>query len=105
MNEELKVTITAEISDLESNVSQAAETVGSFANEANSASSESNSAFSGISAAAAAQFAIVEQAVSSAIGKIQDFISDAVSYGDTVDKQSQKMQMSAKSYQEWSYVL
>ena len=105
MNEELKVIISAEISDLQSNVSQATDTVNEFAQETETANSESNSAFSGISAAAAAQFAIVENAVGQAIGKIQDFISDAVSYGDTVDKQSQKMQMSAKSYQEWSYVL
>ena len=63
MNEELKVIISAEISDLQSNVSAATDTVNEFAAETNTANSESNSAFSGISAAAAAQFAIVENAV------------------------------------------
>ena len=32
-------------------------------------------------------------------------VSSVASYGDSVDKQSQKVGFSAKSYQEWSYVL
>lgn len=105
MNEELKVIITAEISDLQQSVSEAQEAVGDFATEADNASSQTESAFGGMSATAAAKFALVETAIQDCISAIKDMISSAASYGDTIDKQSQKMQMSTQAYQEWSYVL
>ena len=51
-------------------------------------------AFSAIAAAAAAAVA--------AVGKT---INDVAEYGDNVDKMSQKLGMSAKSYQEWDAVM
>ena len=104
MNEELKVIITAEISDLEDNISQASDTVSEFATESNSASSESDKAFKGISASAAAQFAVVNRVVNEVIGSVKNLISEAMGIGDTIDKESQKLQMSSQAYQEWSYV-
>ncbi|MBQ0088122.1 MAG: hypothetical protein KBT27_02180 [Prevotellaceae bacterium] len=105
MDEELKVIITAEISDLQSSLSEAQEAVSEFSTEAENAGSNTDSAFGKVSAAATAQFEIMRQAVGSAIDSVKEFVSNAVSYGDTVDKQSQKMGMSAQSFQEWSYVL
>ena len=40
-----------------------------------------------------------------AIKKSFDAIGDLASYGDTIDKQSQKIGISAKAYQEWDAVL
>ena len=40
-----------------------------------------------------------------AIKKGFDAIGDLASYGDTIDKQSQKIGISAKAYQEWDAVL
>jgi hypothetical protein len=105
MDEELKVIITAEISELESSLNEAQQAVSEFSTEAENAGNNTDSAFGKVSAAAVAQFEVMRSAVSSAVDSVKEFISNAVSYGDTVDKQSQKMQMSAKSYQEWDYVL
>ena len=105
MNEALKIIISAEIGELKSSVSEAQDAVSDFASETQNAQSTSDSAFGGMSAAAAAKFALIESAVTGAIDKIKEMISTATSYGDTIDKQSQKMQMSAQAYQEWSYVL
>lgn len=72
--------------------------------EADSAGSESGAIFSdklistikGVVAAAG-----IGAAISTAIGKV----GDLAAMGDTIDKQSQKIGISAKAYQEWDAVL
>ena len=52
---------------------------------------------------------LVATGVTAIIGNIVSSLKEGVNlaktHGDTVDKQSQKMKLSAKSYQEWSYAL
>ena len=72
--------------------------------EADSAGSESGSIFSEklvstIKTVVAA--AGIGAAISTAIGKV----GDLAAMGDTIDKQSQKIGISAKAYQEWDAVL
>ena len=72
--------------------------------EADSAGSESGSIFSDklvstIKSVVAA--AGIGAAISMAIGKV----GDLAEYGDAIDKQSQKIGISAKAYQEWDAVL
>ena len=43
--------------------------------------------------------------VTSMVSALKEGVNLAKTHGDTVDKQSQKMKLSAKSYQEWSYAL
>lgn len=43
--------------------------------------------------------------VAGIVTSLKEGINLAKTHGDTVDKQSQKMKLSAKSYQEWSYAL
>ena len=72
--------------------------------EADSAGAESGSIFSEklvstIKTVVAA--AGIGAAISTAIGKV----GDLAAMGDTIDKQSQKIGISAKAYQEWDAVL
>lgn len=51
---------------------------------------------------------LASQAISKAIDglkKLNDSVKESASIGDEVDKMSQKLGMSRKGYQEWSYVL
>lgn len=51
---------------------------------------------------------LASQAISKAIDglkKLNDSVKESASIGDDVDKMSQKLGMSRKGYQEWSYVL
>lgn len=36
---------------------------------------------------------------------LKDVVTETASYGDTVDKQSQRLGMSTQAYQEWNYIL
>ena len=53
---------------------------------------------------AGAMTAITASAVATGKAFI-DATNDVASYGDTVDKESQKMHISAQSYQEWDFIL
>ena len=44
-------------------------------------------------------------AVSSVVSSLKEGVALAGKHGDAIDKQSQKMNISAKAYQEWSYAL
>lgn len=50
-------------------------------------------------------FTAFTTAVAGVVTTMADAISDTAAYGDSIDKNSQKVGMSAKSYQEWDYVM
>ena len=54
---------------------------------------------------AAAGFAAVTAAAVGATKAISDSITATAEYGDTVDKMSQKMGVSATAYQEWDFIM
>ena len=82
-------------------------------NAAESAGKESGATFgnnlaSGIAAASATIAAAVAAATAAAIAVGKEFVqaaTDTATYGDTVDKVSQKLGISKKSYQELDYVM
>lgn len=57
-----------------------------------------------VGAAAAASLAAIGTAAVGAAKKLWDMSNDVASAGDNIDKTSQKIGISAQSYQEWSYV-
>lgn len=57
-----------------------------------------------VGAAAAASLAAIGTAAVGAAKKLWDMSNDVASAGDNIDKTSQKIGISAESYQEWSYV-
>ena len=60
-----------------------------------------SSAMEGVAAIASSVIDVVGSAVSS----LANDISEVANAGDTIDKQSQKLGLSAKAYQEWDFVL
>ena len=57
-----------------------------------------------VGAAAAAALAAIGTAAVSAAKKLWDMSNDVAAAGDNIDKTSQKIGISAESYQEWGYV-
>lgn len=57
----------------------------------------------GIAKVATAAFTAITAAVGKTIKSIADATSEAAAYGDTIDKSSQKMSLSAEEYQKLSY--
>lgn len=49
--------------------------------------------------------AVVAAAVAATVGAVMAAVNATAEWGDTIDKQSQKVGLSAKAYQEWDYVL
>lgn len=74
-----------------------------------SASSSFGSTFSSglgtVATVGAAAFGVFTTAVAGSTAALAGGISNLASYTDHIDKQSQKMNMSAESYQEWSAVM
>lgn len=105
MNEELKVVISAECGKLTSACDKAKEDIEGLADKADSGSEETSGAFGKIDAASLAMAGAIAAAMVTAIGAVSDFVQECVSAGDSVDKNSQKMQMSSQSYQAWDSVL
>lgn len=74
-----------------------------------SASGSFGSAFSSglgtVATVGAAAFGVFTTAVAGTTAALAGGISNLASYTDHIDKQSQKMNMSAESYQEWSAVM
>lgn len=74
-----------------------------------SASGSFGSSFSSglgtVAAVGAATFGVFTTAVAGATAALGGGISNLASYTDHIDKQSQKMNMSSESYQEWSAVM
>lgn len=67
-----------------------------------------NALSTGIKATAAVITAAVAAVTTAAVATGKAFIeaaNDVSEYGDTIDKESQKMNMSAQGYQEWSFIL
>lgn len=72
------------------------------------ASSFGSTLASGLGVAAGVATAAITATTAAAVGGTKAFIggvSSVAQYGDTIDKMSQKMNMSAESYQEWDFVL
>ena len=68
----------------------------------------SNALATGIKASAAVVAAAVAAVTAAAVATGKAFIeaaNDVSEWGDTVDKESQKMNMSAQGYQEWAFIL
>lgn len=71
--------------------------------EAEKSSEKHEKLVKGLKAAGAALAAMATACV--AVGKaFVDGIKDVASYGDNIDKMSQKMNMSAEAYQEWDFI-
>ncbi len=82
---------------------------GAMTSEGEKAGTAFGTSFSGRPATAAkagvAAMAATVAAVGLAAGAVKNAIDATATYGDTVDKMSQKIGISAQSYQEWSYVM
>ena len=68
----------------------------------------SNALATGIKASAAVVAAAVAAVTAAAVATGKAFIeaaNDVSEWGNTVDKESQKMNMSAQGYQEWAFIL
>jgi phage-related protein len=104
-----------EIKDAASGFNSAEKAVDKFDDEINNAEKDtrrSSEAFSkvgdvlkGIGAAIATASAAIGAATVAAGKKVWDLANETAAAGDTVDKMSQKIGMSASAYQEWDYVL
>lgn len=55
--------------------------------------------------AVATGVAAIAAGATAAAATIGKAVSATVTYGDSIDKMSQKMGMSAQAYQEWDYIL
>ncbi len=75
-------------------------------NEAEKAGTESGSKFaSKLSAAIGGGAAMVASAATALYGAVTSGITNLASYGDNIDKMSQKFGISAQAYQEWDAIL
>lgn len=54
---------------------------------------------------AAIAFAAVAAAIGEALKTTYDIVTETADYGDSIDKMSQKMGVSARTYQEWDFIL
>lgn len=113
MIEIAKATVTI-VPNMAGSQSEITTQLGGVAKEAAESAGESsgkdfgNKFASAISASAAVIATAVAAATAAAVATGKAFIDaakDVAAYGDTVDKQSQKVGLSAQSWQEWDYVL
>ena len=73
----------------------------SFGDKAKKAGDVAKKAFTAAAAAAAA----ITAAAGAAVKEVVNLANETAAAGDKVDKQSQKLHMSAETYQEWSHVM
>lgn len=108
MDETLKIKITAVTDGLRKACSEAKEAIGGVSDATEQAGSKSSKVWNGIKTggkiAAGAFVALTGECV--AAGKaIWDVSSQVAAYGDEIDKNSQKVGLSATSYQKWDYAM
>lgn len=85
-------------------LSDGIEDAGKSADDSGSSLQKLAAAAKRVSTAAAAALAAVGAAAAGAAKKIWDMSNEVAAAGDSIDKNSQKIGISAESYQEWSYV-
>lgn len=105
MTEELKVIISASVDQLKQACSEASNSVKDLESKTTGHGEKIKSAFSTIGKGIAVGVAAVATACV-AIGKsVWDLSNQVAQYGDAIDKNSQKVGMSAESYQKWDYAM
>ena len=95
---DLSAKLTLDSSDYEKNLGSAQKGTGSFA-------SKLGSALSTAGKIGAAALGTVTAAAGLMTKTILDGTKEVAEYGDTIDKESQKMGISAQAYQEWDAIL
>lgn len=73
--------------------------------DASNSASSFGAKLGGVAKAGVASVVALGTAAVSAGSAFVSASSDVAEYGDTIDKQSQKLGLSAEKYQEWDYVL
>ena len=105
MTEELKVIISASVDELQNACKQAENDVNDLQTNLSGNGEKIKSAFSAIGTGIATATAAVS-AAAVGIGKsLYDMASKTAAYGDTIDKNSQRVGLSYESYQKWDYAM
>jgi hypothetical protein len=89
---------------------QSAETAGEAAEKAGSSTKEASKAAEDFKTRiteriADTMFDFVMKSISQVIDSTKALVTETAAAGDTIDKQSQRLGMTAEEYQEWSYIL
>ena len=100
--------IQNEIKDTDKKLDSLNDETKEYGKELDSATKKTEKAKGGFTVLKGVIANLASQAISKAIDglkKLNDSVKESASIGDEVDKMSQKLGMSRKGYQEWSYVL
>ena len=104
MNENLKVIISAEISNLKNNITQAKKEVSGFKDEVAKAKKNVDADISKMGQGIATATAGIAAGATAAAAGIYKFATDTAATADEIDKMSQKIGISKTAYQEWDYI-
>ena len=105
MNEQLKVIISAEIQNLKKNIDSAKKEIGGFKDKVNAAKKNVDSDIAKIGKGMTVAAAAIGAAAIAAGKSIYNLASSTAEYGDTVEKNSQKVGLSYSAYQKWDYAM
>lgn len=105
MNEKLKVIITADVKGLQDACKDASSSVQDVDKKAEKSGNNIKKAFSDIGKAIAIGVTAVSTAVVAISKEVWSLAKEVAAYGDEIDKNSQKVGLSAQSYQKWDYAM
>ena len=104
MNENLKIIISAEISNLKNNIAQAKKEVSGFKDEVAKAKQNVDGDISKMGKGVATAAAGIVAGATAAAASVYKFATDTAATADEIDKMSQKIGISKTAYQEWDYI-
>ena len=105
MTENLKIKISAEISDLKKNIAQSKKEIQSFKEQFKKAQADVDKDVAKMGKGVATAAGAITAAAGAAAAGLYKMATESAATADEIDKMSQKIGISREAYQEWNYML
>lgn len=104
MTENLKIKISAEISDLKKNIAQSKKEIQSFKEQFKKAQADVDKDVAKMGKGVATAAGAITAAAGAAAAGLYKMATESAATADEIDKMSQKIGISREAYQEWNYI-